>query len=76
MGDPASVGRERASLLWSQSGARWLTDSEVGVPVHVVDAVVALVGRLDRRGAGLSSAWGAGGVGVLAGRAASIGLGP
>jgi len=61
---------------WSASGAQWLTDPAIGVPGRLVRRVVGLVDQLDRRGAGLGGLVAARGVGLLAERAAVMGLPP
>lgn len=62
--------------LWATSGGQWLTDPAIGVPVGVVRALVELVEYLDRHGAGLADISTARGVGVVAERAACLGLPP
>ena len=60
--------------LWSRSGARWLSDDRLGAPDRLVSRLVGAVEFLDQRGAGLGDLAGSGGVGLLAERAASMGL--
>ncbi len=62
--------------LWARSGGQWLTDPAVGVPVGVVRSLVELVEFLDLHGAGLADISSASGVGVVAERAACLGLPP
>lgn len=63
-----------AAQLWAASGAQWLTQPGVGVPVGVVRRLVGLTGALDGLGAGLGDLVPAEGVGFLAERAAVMGL--
>ena len=70
---PADVDAPR---LWAESGAQWLTAPGAAVPVDLVRAVTGIVAYLDRHGAELAATAGAQGVGVLAERAALLGLGP
>ncbi len=65
-----------AARLWAASGAQWLTDPSVAVPVALVRRVVRLAGALDRRGARLAELVPAAGLGLLAERAALMGLPP
>lgn len=69
-------GAARAADAWARSGAAALTDAAVDVPVRMVETVLDLVAELDRRGAGLATLVAADGVGLLAERAAFLGLGP
>ena len=62
--------------LWAASGARWLTDPRVGVPDRLVARFAGMIDLLDRRGADLAELAGAHGVGLLAERAALMGLPP
>ena len=73
--DRPSVEPVDLRALWWESGAQWLTDPGVGVPLRLARAIRGLVVDLDRRGAGLASLVGAGGLGVLGERAAALGLG-
>ena len=59
---------------WSASGARWLTDPAVAVPGRLVRRVIGLVEALDQRGSGLAELVPARGLGLLAERAACMGL--
>ncbi len=65
---------EQANALWAESGARWLSDPSLGVPTRLVRRVVGLVDELDRKGADLARLVPARGVGLLAERAATMGL--
>ena len=62
--------------MWRASGGEWLTDRALGTPVGVVRRVVGLVQALDGLGAGLDALSTAQGVGLLAERAAAMGLPP
>lgn len=64
------------AALWSGSGARWLSDPRLGVPHRLVTRFAGVVEFLDRRGADLVDLAGSGGLGLLAERAASMGLPP
>ena len=75
MTDHPSVEPADLRALWWGSGAQWLTDPAVGVPLRLARAISGLVVDLDRRGAGLAELMGAGGLGVLGERAAMLGLG-
>ena len=61
---------------WAESGAQWLTAPGVGVPSALVRAVTGMVSFLDLQGAGLGTSVAAAGVGLLAERAALLGLPP
>ncbi len=61
---------------WAESGAQWLTTPGVGVPAALVRVVAGMVAYLDARGAGLAASVPADGVGLLAERAAILGLPP
>lgn len=69
-----------AGALWAASGAQWLTAADVAVPVGLVGEIVGLVDHLDERiddpAARLTTSSTAGGVGLLAERAALVGFGP
>jgi hypothetical protein len=65
-----------AARLWAASGCQWLTDPAVGVPVGLVRRVLGLIEALDGRGSGLADLASAGGLGLLAERAALMGLPP
>lgn len=64
------------AALWAASGAQWLTARGVAVPARLVRGVVGLTRHLDAHGAGLADIVGAEGVGVLAERAAALGMRP
>jgi hypothetical protein len=64
------------AALWSDSGAAWLTVSGVEVPARMVRSLVGIVEMLDSRGASLAEISTARGVGLLAERAAALGLMP
>ncbi len=70
----ADLAVDEVAALWSASGAAWLTESQLGAPVALVRRIVGLVEHLDRRGASVSSLVSARGVGLLAERAAAMGL--
>lgn len=63
-----------AARLWAASGAQWLTDPAADVPTGLVRRVVGLVAALERRGAGLAGLVPGAGLGLLAERAALMGL--
>lgn len=63
-----------AAALWSASGAQWLTDPAVPVPGRLVRRVVGLADELDHRGARVDDLVEARGLGLLAERAAAMGL--
>ena len=73
---PAGVSDAEARGAWSASGAQWLTDPGVGVPARLVRSVLGLVSYLDARGARLATELPGGGLGLLAERAAVMGLAP
>jgi hypothetical protein len=77
---PWRAGPERRDVdttdLWAASGAQWLTDPAVGVPVRLVRTTLDLVEYLDRRGAALADEYPARGVGILASRADALQIGP
>jgi len=60
--------------LWAASGARWLTDPNLGTPDRLVARTAGIVDFLDQRGAGLAGLASARGLGLLAERAAMMGL--
>jgi hypothetical protein len=62
------------AALWAESGARWLTDPDLGTPDRLVARTAGIVDFLDRRGAGLAGLTGASGLGLLSERAAMMGL--
>jgi hypothetical protein len=72
----ADVDDSTASQLWAESGAQWLTDSQVRVPGRLVRRALGLVGELDARGAGLAGLVAGSGLGFFAERAAVMGLPP
>ena len=72
----ADLDDAEAARLWAASGCQWLTDPSVGVPVGLVRRVLGLVDELDARGSGLANLVDAGGLGLLAERAALMGLPP
>lgn len=63
-----------AEELWASSGGQWLTAAGVGVPTRLVQGVAGLTDFLDVRGAGLAALLGARGLGVVAERAAVLGM--
>ena len=68
---PADVD---AGALWTASGARWLTDPTLGTPDRLVARTAGIIDFLDGHGAGLAELAGANGLGLLAERAAMMGL--
>ena len=62
--------------LWAASGAQWLTSPGVAVPSKLVRSLAGIVEMLDERGAGLEQVSTARGVGLVAERAAAVGLMP
>lgn len=72
----APLGDAEVAALWGRSGAQWLTDPTVAVPGRLVRRTCGLVGSLDGRGAGLAGLVPASGLGLLAERAAFMGLPP
>lgn len=72
----AELDDAEVSALWTASGARWLTDPAVAVPGSLTRRVVGLVAELDHRGAALADLVDARGLGLLAERAAAMGLPP
>jgi crotonobetainyl-CoA:carnitine CoA-transferase CaiB-like acyl-CoA transferase len=60
--------------LWAASGARWLTDPQVGTPGRLVARTAGIIDFLDEHGAGLAALAGSNGLGLLSERAAMMGL--
>jgi crotonobetainyl-CoA:carnitine CoA-transferase CaiB-like acyl-CoA transferase len=60
--------------LWAASGARWLTDPNLGTPDRLVARTAGIVDFLDRHGAGLAQLADGNGLGLLSERAAMMGL--
>ena len=72
----ADVDDSTAAQLWAESGAQWLTDSQIRVPGHLVRRALGLVSELDARGAGLAGLVAGSGLGLFAERSAVMGLPP
>jgi hypothetical protein len=61
-----------AAQAWAQSGCQAISHARTPVPVRLVAAAEQLIAELDLRGAGLAADFAAGGLGLLAERAASL----
>lgn len=79
-GTPSDLHHDHIDIdvrgLWATSGAQWLTTAGVAVPGDLVRRVVSIVADLDAAGAGVAAAVRSRGLGVLAERAAAVGLPP
>lgn len=73
--ESVTIEADLAARLWRDSGCQAITEAGVHVPGRVVTGVTAMVARLDAVGAGLADEFGAAGLGILAERAAALGLG-